>query len=1121
MHIRMLTSILLASALSLSPAFAAPSDDLPEVVPVGKGSYATRPPRNQAARPGVKGEAGWGDLSQVFTHMKLWVADDHKGPVPSTDWWTSLVTKQWSGQLWAYPSMVKAEPTGVAISFPKTWKLSGNTKTMNLESASRLLVRGKGFKPQAAIAQNWSDWLVSFRMPQSPQKYIQATIGHGLPCTWIESSDVDLRLDVEKPTFFGTAGTTTLPSQGTSIGIESNGDCYGIYAPSGTRFSMDGASLAIEFSGEKKWISVALLPSRKDLATYAKYAPVVPRSTKVTWDYSPEKGEIATHWALQTENLAGEENLDVMQGWIPHHYDTAKGTKLDFKFNDLTYATPRGQMKCATGRNFSITYPFRGLLPELPAPTVKAGQANPFRPAVMKSLVSNYTDVTGYGTETYWGGKKILLYAKYMEMAYQLGMKPEAAIFQGKLKEALVDWATYEPGEKMHFFAMYPNWGSMVGERSRDNENPGIDVLQDHAFCYGYHVYAASLLAIHDADFAKNYGEMATLMVKDYANWDEKETRFPTFRSFDPWAGHSYSGGTGSDIGNGQESSSESMQAWGAMFTLGNVLDNSAMRDAGVFGYVLESRGVAEYWFDRDKENLPEEWPHAYNSNLETNGIGWWTWFSGDEYWMHSIQWLPMSPLLKYLSEDPAYAKWDYNTMWKNKSVGGWDKNLGNEAGVGNVALSYLQIFDPNQAASIFDTLWDASKGTAHAKDESGPTYWRIHAGRSLGTVRLDAWTDIPTSTVYRNAAGQTVVAVYNTSDKAKTCRLFEAGKQTATFQVPARRLIAWSAGNKTPLAPLITTLPAPTPAKQVAPTGPAVLTRIEISPPVALMSDKATQQFSAKGFDQYGKSVAISPAWKVNGKGTIDAKGLYTPNGGGDYVTPRFDIVATANGVEGKAFAAVEESRRVEKIVMLPEAPRELKMAAGATMRFGAEAVDQYTARYVLPIKWSATGAVQISEDGVVSAKGLGEGSFSAQAGEQKITVPVKVLSPDQVNLAANRGALASSGDARFALDGNEKTRWESAHSDPQSISVDLESPLALKKIVVTWETAAAKVYDVETSLDGAKWTSVAHVTDGKAGAREFDLNGTKARYIRIAGTQRTTGYGYSIYEIEAYGMP
>ena len=139
--------------------------------------------------------------------------------------------------------------------------------------------------------------------------------------------------------------------------------------------------------------------------------------------------------------------------------------------------------------------------PNCPRPPCKPSRIL-IGPAIMKSLLDGYTDVKGYGSETYWGGKKILLYAKYMEMAYQTGQTHDAQIFQARLKEALVDWATYEPGEREHFSRWYPNWGSMVGERTRDNQNPGIDVLQDHAFCYGYHVYAASLLAIHDPNFA-------------------------------------------------------------------------------------------------------------------------------------------------------------------------------------------------------------------------------------------------------------------------------------------------------------------------------------------------------------------------------------------------------------------------------------------------------------------------------------------------------------------------------------------------------------------------------------------------------------------------------------------
>ena len=53
---------------------------------------------------------------------------------------------------------------------------------------------------------------------------------------------------------------------------------------------------------------------------------------------------------------------------------------------------------------------------------------------------------------------------------------------------------------------------------------------------------------------------MLKLIAKDYANWDRTDKRFPLFRTFDPWAGHSFAGGIGDGAGNGQESSSEAMQ---------------------------------------------------------------------------------------------------------------------------------------------------------------------------------------------------------------------------------------------------------------------------------------------------------------------------------------------------------------------------------------------------------------------------------------------------------------------------------------------------------------------------------------------------------------------------------
>jgi hypothetical protein len=291
-------------------------------------------------------------------------------------------------------------------------------------------------------------------------------------------------------------------------------------------------------------------------------------------------------------------------------------------------------------------------------------------------------------------------------------------------------------------------------------------------------------------------------------------------------------------------------------------------------------------------------------------------------------------------------------------------------------------------------------------------------------------------------------------------------------------------------------------------------------------MSDQQTQQFTAKGYDQFGKPMTITPSWRVQGKGSISASGLYTPNGGTNFEVSRFGIIASANGVEGKAWAAVEESRRVSRVTLNPSVGRVLKMAAGSSIQFQAEAVDQFNARYLVPITWTSSGNVQVSTTGLLTAGQPGQGSLVANAGAQKFTVPVEIVKPEDMNIALLKPVTVSSlendgNPAEGAVDGNVETRWASAFSDPQWLQVDLGQPYTLKKVRLNWQNAAAKTYQIQTSMDGARWTVAADIQDGKPGLREIELKNAAGRYLRVYGTQRTTGYGYSLFEVEAYGAP
>ncbi|UYQ60564.1 discoidin domain-containing protein [Streptomyces peucetius] len=106
----------------------------------------------------------------------------------------------------------------------------------------------------------------------------------------------------------------------------------------------------------------------------------------------------------------------------------------------------------------------------------------------------------------------------------------------------------------------------------------------------------------------------------------------------------------------------------------------------------------------------------------------------------------------------------------------------------------------------------------------------------------------------------------------------------------------------------------------------------------------------------------------------------------------------------------------------------------------------------------------------------------------------------------------------AAHAVDGDNGTRWSSAHSDPQWIQVDLGAPAALSQVELRWETAYAEAYRIELSTDGNTWSTAYSTTSGGGGTETVDISGT-ARHVRMTGTARATQWGYSLWEFKVFG--
>ncbi|WP_369181890.1 discoidin domain-containing protein [Streptomyces mutabilis] len=135
----------------------------------------------------------------------------------------------------------------------------------------------------------------------------------------------------------------------------------------------------------------------------------------------------------------------------------------------------------------------------------------------------------------------------------------------------------------------------------------------------------------------------------------------------------------------------------------------------------------------------------------------------------------------------------------------------------------------------------------------------------------------------------------------------------------------------------------------------------------------------------------------------------------------------------------------------------------------------------------------------------------------------PAQKAEAAPVLLSQGRPVTASSQEnygtpATAAVDGDNGTRWSSAAADPQWIRVDLGATATISHVELRWEAAYAKSYRIETSQNGTDWSTTYSTTTGAGGTETLNVSET-ARYVRMLGTARATGYGYSLWEFKVFG--
>ncbi len=562
---------------------------------------------------------------------------------------------------------------------------------------------------------------------------------------------------------------------------------YGIFVPEGTTFEQPTSNFysypwlkfSVKLPVGKRYMTVALLPStnldeaKADLATYYKYAYNFVTDTKAEWSVASDYSSTTKFNFITTKkrtDIAGQQN-GTLFCLYPHQYNNLKSS-VNYVDNK-TFSTLRGTMKLASGNGFTTKMDFYGIVPyfQYDISDIREDLTN-----YLKTDIDSI-DVSSVSANPYRAGKIIAKLANLLPIADNLNndiLKKSARI---KLKALLKEWFTFSASkfETGKYFAYDDIWGGLEG--IKDNEFYSYQ-YNDHHFHFGYFIYAAAILSMYDEEFMNDYGGMVNLLIKDIANTSRKDTNFPYMRHFDFYESHSWANGMGGadDRGIDQESSSEAMNTWSAIFLWGLITDNDEYKKLGAYLYSNEYQAIKYYYFDTDGDILKVPYTHNSIGRLFGGVISYDLFFYPlYPQTIKGIQVLPITPAMTYLAYDKTYLKNFYTEMLSEASSvpsQWWD-----------IWTRLIALSDPSKARDYFNTYKEKDAEDGSSKSF---TYHFMKFFEKNGTPDFSYTADFPSYMVLTDKTKVTYSA-YNPTNSNKTVRFYKAGKKIGSLNIPAK----------------------------------------------------------------------------------------------------------------------------------------------------------------------------------------------------------------------------------------------------------------------------------------------------------------------------------------------
>jgi endoglucanase Acf2 len=702
------------------------------------------------------------------------ITANYSGPLQTNDWWSSLIWDWNQGAAAApprephsqimhpHPFSMQARPDGLRMSYTQEIQAGTNTAPTGAVTgyanfllpgpgAEHLKVTVDGLNAPNTRVDNYSDWAVTAYWEDGADT-LSATFGHGLPYVFFEKTGGAYIIKL-------VATPANVVNEGEVFAFTATnnfGSRYALFAPAGSTWTQDGLNIILNAPAGANYLAVAALPNSDSntLELFRQHAYNFVTDTRLDYSVDDTTQQVTTNFQITTEAKESGGDLSPLPLMALYRHQWLHLADPAPTFTGLSYTTSRGTMLLYAADSFSTEMQFGGVLSALPDVAIE--NLDGYSDAQLRDYIhdmydpSDNYDYTTDPRETYWEGKNFNRLAQLAHLAHQQGMITERDSFLNYLKRTMEDWFD---GQAPYVFYLDNNWNVLQGYPSGFGADSQIN---DHNFHWGYYVMAAATIAQYDPAWAVNYEGSIELLVRDAANWERTDGRFPYLRHFDAYAGHSWAAGHQAfGAGNNQESSSEAMNFAAGMILWGETMGNDAMRDAGIFMYTTEQQAVEQYWFDVDEEVFPPQYPFETVGILWGHGIAYATWWTANPEEIHGINFLPLTGGALYLGHRPDYVVRNLNALYTAPGAEGhWHDLLWQYEALADPASALARwANEPNYVA---DGAQELGETTAH-------TYQWIHTFNAVGQVDPTITADISTYAVFRHpVTGNLTCTAYN-----------------------------------------------------------------------------------------------------------------------------------------------------------------------------------------------------------------------------------------------------------------------------------------------------------------------------------------------------------------------